>query len=93
MDVKKNIGREELVAILKSVSASKLNSERAAEFLDFVTYAMHFYPDADYLARPAQDIFWNLWGLCRFSAESVEATNAENRARVRVFQRIPGENA
>ena len=46
---------------------------------------MHFYPDADYLARPAQDIFWNLWGLCRFSAEQVDAASAENRARVRVF--------
>ena len=87
MDVKKNIGREELVTILKSVSAAKLDSKRAAEFLDFVVNAMHFYPDADYLARPVEEIFSNIYGLFNF-AES--PSNAE--ARVRAFNPQPEVN-
>ena len=71
MDVKKNIGREELVAILKSVSAKQLDSVQAADFLDFIVNAMHFYPDADYLSRPANDIFFSIYGLFDFDSLNV----------------------
>jgi glutamate dehydrogenase len=88
MDVKKNIGREELVAILKSVSAKKLNSERAAEFIDFITYAMHFYPDGDYLSRPPEDIFFNIYGLFKF-AENAISQDSASRAQVKAFNPQP----
>ncbi|MDB4581354.1 hypothetical protein N9083_02775, partial [Porticoccaceae bacterium] len=85
MDAKNINQRGELITSLNKIATRQLTQFQAQQFDNFIANAMHFYPDADYLARPAQDIFWNLWGLCRFSAESVEATNAENRARVRVF--------
>ena len=83
MDVKKNIARDELVTTLKSVSADRLDSKRAAVFLDFVVNAMHFYPDADYLARPVDDIF-SIYGLFNF-AESA----SDSEARVRAFNPQP----
>jgi glutamate dehydrogenase len=89
MDAKNINQRGELITSLNKIATRQLTQFQAQQFDNFIANAMHFYPDADYLARPAQDIFWNLWGLCRFSAESVEATNAENRARVRVFNPDP----
>jgi glutamate dehydrogenase len=88
MDVKKNIGREELVAILKSVSADRLNSERAGEFLDFVTHAMHFYPDGDYLSRSPEEIFYNIYGLFKF-AENAISPDSANRAQIKAFNPEP----
>ncbi len=85
MDTKNNNQRGELIAALNKIAARQLTQAQTHQFDNFIANAMHFYPDADYLARPAQDIFWNLWGLCRFSAEQVDAASAENRARVRVF--------
>lgn len=84
MDVKKNIGRDELVTILKTVSADKLDADRATQFLDFVVNAIHFYPDADYLARPVEDIFFSIYGLFNF-AESP----SNSGARVRAFNPEP----
>ena len=88
MDVKKNIGREELVAILKSVSANKLDSGQAADFLDFVINAMHFYPDEDYLSRPADDIFFNIYGLFNF-ARNTAGKESATQARVKAFNPQP----
>ena len=88
MDVKKNIGREQLVTILKSVSADKLDSERAAEFLNFIVDAMHFYPDADYLSRPVEEIFFNIYGLFQFAENSAREGSA-NQARVKAFNPQP----
>jgi len=85
MDTKNNNQRGELIAALNKIAARQLTQAQTHQFDNFIANAMHFYPDADYLARPAEDIFWNLWGLCRFSAEQVDAASAENRARVRVF--------
>jgi glutamate dehydrogenase len=89
MDTKNNNQRGELITALNKIAARQLTQTQAHQFDNFIANAMHFYPDADYLARPAQDIFWNLWGLCRFSAEQVDATSTENRARVRVFNPDP----
>ena len=88
MDVKKNIGREQLVTILKSVSADKLDSERAAEFLNFIVDAMHFYPDADYLSRPVEEIFFNIYGLFQFAENSAREGSA-NQARLKAFNPQP----
>ena len=88
MDVKKNIGREELEGILKSVAADKLDSERAAEFLNFITNAMHFYPDADYLSRPVEEIFFNIYGLFEF-AENGAQDKSSSQARVKAFNPQP----
>lgn len=88
MDVKKNIGREELITILKTVSAHKLEAAREAAFLNFVTNAMHFYPDADYLLRPAEEIFFNIYGLFKF-AENGSADKPLGQARVRAFNPEP----
>ena len=88
MDVKKNIGREELERILKSVAADKLDSGRAAEFLNFITNAMHFYPDADYLSRPVEEIFFNIYGLFEF-AENGSTNKSTSQARVKAFNPQP----
>ena len=88
MDVKKNIGREQLVTILKSASADKLDSRRAAEFLNFILNALHFYPDAEYLSRPAEDIFFNIYGLFQF-AENSAREGTTNQARVKAFNPQP----
>ena len=88
MDVKKNIGRKELEAILRSVAADKLDSERAAEFLNFITNAMHFYPDAEYLSRPAEEIFYNIYGLFEF-AENGAHEQSPSQARVKAFNPQP----
>jgi len=89
MDAKNNNQRGKIIASLNKIAARQLTQFQAQQFDNFIANAMHFYPDADYLARPVQDIFWNLWGLCRFSAEQVNVNSAENRARVRVFNPDP----
>ena len=89
MDAKNNNQRGEIIASLNKIAARQLTQFQAQQFDNFIANAMHFYPDADYLARPVQDIFWNLWGLCRFSAEQVNVNSEENRARVRVFNPDP----
>jgi len=92
MDLKKNIGREELVAILKSVSSINLSSQRSADFLDFVINTMHFYPDADYLARPSEEIFFNIYGLFKFAEKSRVNITGEapiSSARVKAFNPQP----
>ncbi|MDG1818444.1 MAG: NAD-glutamate dehydrogenase [Porticoccaceae bacterium] len=88
MDVKKNIGREQLVTILRSVAADKLDSERAAKFLDFILNGMHFYPDAEYLSRPEEEIFFNIYGLFQF-AENSSADGTPNKARIKAFNPQP----
>ena len=76
MDVKKNIGREQLVTILKSVAADKLDS-RASRRVPVILLSMPCIsiPDADYLSRPVEEIFFNIYGLFQF---------AENGARDRL---------
>ena len=88
MDVKKNIGREELITILETVSAAKLESGRAAAFLNFVSSAMHFYPDTDYLSRPPEEIFFNIYGLFKF-AENGSADKPVSQPRVKAFNPEP----
>ncbi|UVW36290.1 NAD-glutamate dehydrogenase [SAR92 clade bacterium H455] len=89
MDAKTNNQRGVLIASLSKIAARQLTQSQAQQFDGFIANAMHFYPDADYLARPIQDIFWNLWGLCQFSAEQIDVASTENRARVRVFNPDP----
>ena len=88
MDVKKNIGREELAGILTAVAVDKLSSSQADEFLDFIVNAMHFYPDADYLARPAEQIFFNIYGLFTFNKKADNVALA-GHARVKAFNPEP----
>ena len=72
MEVKKNNSqRSSLIAALNQVAGKHLSHAQAKQFDNFIANAMHHYPDAEYLARPVEDIFWNLWGLCKFSAESI----------------------
>ena len=89
MDAKTYNQRGVLIASLNKIAARQLTQSHAQQFDGFIANAMHFYPDADYLARPIQDIFWNLWGLCRFSAEQIDMASTESRARVRVFNPDP----
>ena len=100
MDAKNNQQRAALIASLKKIAAQKLTQSQAQQMDNFLANAMHFYPDADYLARSAEDIFWNLWGLCRFSAETLNnvgpvnhaASASDGRARVRVFNPDPEQD-
>ncbi len=89
MEVKKNNSqRSSLIAALNQVAGKHLSHAQAKQFDNFIANAMHHYPDAEYLARPVEDIFWNLWGLCQFSAESINVgsdATSKGRARVRVF--------
>ena len=92
MDAKNNGQRAQLIDALHKIAARQLTKSQAQEFDNFVANAMHFYPDADYLARPAEEIFWNLWGLRCFSGESISITSDESRARVRVFNPEPEQD-
>ena len=89
MDAKNNRHRAELIASLSKIAVNQLTQSQAEQFDNFIANAMHFYPDADYLARPPEEIFWNLWGLRRFSGEAIPMTAGESRARVRVFNPEP----
>ena len=88
MNAKNNAQRAGLIQLLNAIASKKLTNAEAQRFENFTANAMHFYPDADYLARPPEDIFWNLWGLCQFSAEvahTLPAGESISRAKVRVF--------
>ena len=63
MDAKNKGQRAGLIQSLNKIASKRLNKSQAQQFDNFTANAMHFYPDADYLARPPEDIFWNLWGL------------------------------
>jgi glutamate dehydrogenase len=92
MDAKNMAQRGGLIQLLDRIASKNLNESQAQQFGNFTANAMHFYPDADYLARPPEDIFWNLWGLCQFSAEAaspVKEAETVSRAKVRVFNPEP----
>ena len=93
MDAKNKGQRADLIQSLNKLASKSLNKSQAQQFTNFTANAMHFYPDADYLARPPEDIFWNLWSLCRFSTEApsapVDGEVATGRAKVRVFNPDP----
>ena len=59
MDVKQDNRRTQLIDSLTELARSKLNKSRGALFQNFITNAIYFYPDQDYLNRPSEDIFWN----------------------------------
>ena len=93
MDAKNKGQRADLIQSLNKIASKSLNKSQAQQFTNFTANAMHFYPDADYLARPPEDIFWNLWSLCRFSTEApsppVDGQVAAGLAKVRVFNPNP----
>ena len=84
MDVKKDDRRQDLIESLAGIAKKKINKSQQAHFNNFTANAIHFYPDADYLKRPSEDIFWNIWGLYLF-AEQPFIDAAEKTAKVRVF--------
>tara|TARA_B110000008_G_scaffold258262_1_gene277085 strand:+ start:1244 stop:1894 length:651 start_codon:yes stop_codon:yes gene_type:complete len=84
MDVKKDDRRQDLIKSLSSIAKKKINRSQQAHFNNFTANAIHFYPDADYLKRPSEDIFWNIWGLYLFAEQPfIDATLQV--AKVRVF--------
>ena len=80
MDAKNKAQRAELIQSLNQTASQELKQVEAQQFDNFINNAMHFYPDAAYLARSAEHIFWSLWGLCRFSTEA-----ASRATKIRVF--------
>ena len=88
MDAKTKGQRTDLLKSLTSIAKKNLNKSQARQFEQFVVSAMHFYPDADYLDRPAEDIFHSLWGLLSFSALAAEPVNGCHAA-LRVFNPRP----
>ena len=86
MDVTRDGRRGRLIESLAKVAASKLKKGQDAHFQNFIAHAIHFYPDQDYLNRPAEDIFWNIWGLYSFGeAPFAERDDITHSAKVRVF--------
>ncbi|MDG1311226.1 MAG: NAD-glutamate dehydrogenase [Porticoccaceae bacterium] len=88
MDAKNNGQRTDLMKSLASIAKKKLSKSQAAQFEQFVVSAMHFYPDADYLNRPVEDIFCSLWGLLDFSAAAIVPAEGCHAA-LRVFNPSP----
>ena len=88
MDAKTQGQRTDLLKSLVSIAKKKLNKSQARQFEQFIVSAMHFYPDADYLDRPAEEIFHSLWGLLSFSAMAAEPVDGCHAA-VRVFNPDP----
>ena len=88
MDAKTQGQRTDLLKSLVSIAKKKLNKSQARQFEQFIVSAMHFYPDADYLDRPAEEIFQSLWGLLSFSAMVAEPVDGCHAA-VRVFNPDP----
>ncbi len=84
MDVKKDDRRQDLIKSLAVIAKKKINKSQQAQFNNFTANAIHFYPDADYLKRPAEDIFWNIWGLYLFAEKPLNIPEKQG-AKVRVF--------
>ena len=89
MDVKQDNRRSQLIDSLTKLARGKLSKSRGALFQNFITNAIHFYPDQDYLNRPPEDIFWNIWGLYSFGelsfGSSIERSLSTHQAKVKVF--------
>ena len=89
MDVKQDNRRTQLIDSLTKLARGKLSKSRGALFQNFITNAIHFYPDQDYLNRPPEDIFWNIWGLYSFGElsfdSSIERSLSAHHAKVKVF--------
>ena len=88
MDAKTQGQRTDLLKSLTTIAKNKLNRSQAKQFEQFIVSAMHFYPDADYLDRPAEEIFHSLWGLLSFSAMAAEPVDGCHAA-LRVFNPDP----
>ena len=88
MEVKQDDRRQTLIQSLNKIAAKKLSKKKQKQFNDFAANAIHFYPDDDYLKRPAEDIFWNIWGLYGFAEPPLEASGPNSQgsaAKIRVF--------
>jgi glutamate dehydrogenase len=89
MDAKNKLQRAGLIESLNNIAQKNLTKSQAGQFKQFIASAMHFYPDADYLRRPAEDIFHSLWGLLSFSLNPAPSLGSCGAA-VRVFNPDPG---
>ncbi|MBT7563317.1 MAG: hypothetical protein HN621_01405, partial [Porticoccaceae bacterium] len=88
MEVKQDDRRQTLIQSLNKIAAKKLSKKKQKQFNDFAANAIHFYPDDDYLKRPAEDIFWNIWGLYGFAEPPLEDSGSNSQgsaAKIRVF--------
>jgi glutamate dehydrogenase len=88
MDAKNKLQRADLIESLNRIAKKNLTNAQAGQFQQFIASAMHFYPDADYLRRPAEDIFHSLWGLLSFSLQPAPSLDSCG-ASVRVFNPDP----
>jgi glutamate dehydrogenase len=88
MDAKTQGQRIDLIKSLTRIASKKLSKPQVKQFEQFIVSAMHFYPDADYLDRPAEEIFHSLWGLLSFSAMAAEPVDGCHAA-LRVFNPDP----
>ena len=82
MDVSKEHRRQKLIDGLLSIARTVLKEQEQIQFDSFAVNALHFYPDAEYLERPMEDIFWSVWGLCCFAQTFSTKTAREGKVHV-----------
>jgi glutamate dehydrogenase len=84
MEATKDDRRQQLIKSLATIAKTKLTKVQQGQFNNFIAQAMHFYPDADYLDRTSENIFWNIWGLFCFTQKPFDKQQPNN-AKVRIF--------
>ena len=84
MDAKNNIQRSEMLQAINAIAKKKLDKSQLEQFQQFITSAVHFHPDTEYLNRPPEVIFNSLWELLVFGSAAAEPVNGCS-ASVRVF--------
>ena len=66
MENKKNNNRPQLLRALASLSVQHVDEIDKTNFDNFVDHTVKKHLDMDYLNRPLETIFWNIYGLYRF---------------------------
>ena len=62
---KNNNNKQHLLQALRALSLQHVEANEQRLFEDFIAHAVQDHLDIDYLNRPLEMIFWNLYGLYR----------------------------
>ena len=81
MEATKDDRRQQLIKSLATIAKTKLTKVQQGQFNNFIAQAMHFYPDADYLDRTSENIFWNIWGLFCFTQKPFRRKTVDFESR------------
>lgn len=85
--VKSDNNKKHLLQALNALSSNHLQASETSLYQDFIAHAVQEHLDIDYLQRPLEMVFWNLYGLFKLLHQPSKETwlDGSYRGQIRIF--------